>query len=59
LKLFSIAIFLDPRYQCMLNETDQNTGINHLIKTWKFMNQIQDDVCQTDDANNSAIGNTD
>ncbi|KAL5236540.1 hypothetical protein ACI65C_003950 [Semiaphis heraclei] len=49
---------LDPRYQCMLNETDKNTGINHLIKTWKFMIQIQeDDVCQsqTDDVNNSAI----
>ncbi|KAL5243886.1 hypothetical protein ACI65C_011296 [Semiaphis heraclei] len=42
----------------MLNETDKNTGINHLIKTWKFMIQIQeDDVCQsqTDDVNNSAI----
>ncbi|XP_060871849.1 uncharacterized protein LOC132946566 isoform X2 [Metopolophium dirhodum] len=54
--IFLAAIFLDPRYQCMLNETDKNTGINHLIKTWKCMIQIQD-VCQTDDVNNSAIAN--
>ncbi|XP_060859135.1 LOW QUALITY PROTEIN: uncharacterized protein LOC132936427 [Metopolophium dirhodum] len=54
--IFLAAIFLDPRYQCILNETDKNTGINHLIKTWKCMIQIQD-VCQTDDVNNSAIAN--
>ncbi|XP_022170826.1 uncharacterized protein LOC111034100 [Myzus persicae] len=53
--VFLAAIFLDPRYQCMLNETDKNTGINHLIKTWSFMIQIQDNVCQTD-VDNSAIG---
>uniref|UniRef100_A0A2S2PB42 HAT C-terminal dimerisation domain-containing protein n=1 Tax=Schizaphis graminum TaxID=13262 RepID=A0A2S2PB42_SCHGA len=52
--VFLAAIFLDPRYQCMLNETDKNTGINHLIKTWSFMIQIQDNVCQTD-VDNSVI----
>jgi len=40
----------------MLNETDKTTGINHLIKTWKFMIQIQEDVCQINDIDNSAIG---
>jgi len=40
----------------MLNEIDKATGINHLIKTWKFIIQIQEDVCQTDDFDNSAIG---
>eukprot|EP00102_Acyrthosiphon_pisum_P019658 XP_016656868.1 PREDICTED: zinc finger BED domain-containing protein RICESLEEPER 1-like [Acyrthosiphon pisum] len=52
--VFLAAIFLDPRYQCMLNESDKNTGIDHLVKTWKCMIQIQDDVYQTDDVNNSA-----
>jgi len=40
----------------MLNESDKNTGIDHLVKTWKCMIQIQDDVYQTDDVNNSATG---
>ncbi|CAI6373161.1 unnamed protein product [Macrosiphum euphorbiae] len=56
--VFLAAIFLDPRYQCMLNEADKNTGINHLVKTWKFMIQIQDDICETGDVNNSAIAST-
>jgi len=54
--LFTLPIFLDPRYQCMINEADKNIGINHIIKTWKFMIQLQDDVCETDDVNNSSIG---
>ncbi|CAI6371386.1 unnamed protein product [Macrosiphum euphorbiae] len=55
--VFLAAIFLDPRYQRMLNGTDKNTGTNHLVKTWKCMIQILDDVCQTDDVNNSATTN--
>ncbi|KAL5246026.1 hypothetical protein ACI65C_013434 [Semiaphis heraclei] len=51
------AIFLDPRYQCLLTEDEKNNAINHLIKTWKALLHLnEDDIGQEDNiVHNSSL----
>lgn len=35
-----IALFMDPRFQCLLNDTSKIEAKDHLQKTWKIIEQL-------------------
>lgn len=46
---FILAIFLDPRYQCLLDEFEISNGINHLVLTWNALLQLSKSEDDLDD----------
>jgi len=38
---FILAIYLDPRYQMLLNEEEKTTAITHLVNTWNVLDNLE------------------
>lgn len=64
-KVLLAAIFLDPRYKITLNEDKCNTAIEHLIKVWihlknvELKNSIQETTPNIEDRQESSNSSTD
>ncbi|XP_016663574.1 uncharacterized protein LOC107884945 [Acyrthosiphon pisum] len=64
-KVLLAAIFLDPRYKITLNEDKCNTAIDHLIKVWihlknvELKNSIQETTPNIEDRQESSNSSTD
>lgn len=45
-EIFCASVFMDPRFKSLLNASQKTKAISHLLKTWRNMKAVEDDIAE-------------